>query len=118
MTKIIVSQPRNVNNPFMDSATPARPSALGHPQAPAIGIDVGGTSVKGGVVDLATGALVGAVVRRDPGPGRIGEVVPVIAAVAVPRARAGAARAPRGAARHRALRGRARRAPHDRREPP
>jgi polyphosphate glucokinase len=49
----------------------------------AIGIDVGGTAVKGGVVDLRTGQLRGPVVRLPtPDPARIADVVPVIAAVA------------------------------------
>ena len=49
----------------------------------AIGIDVGGTSVKGGVVDLRTGLLIGALVRRaTPVPARIEACLPVIAEVA------------------------------------
>jgi len=49
----------------------------------AMGIDVGGTSVKGGVVDLRTGTLTGAVVRRTtPVPARIEACMPVIAEVA------------------------------------
>lgn len=49
----------------------------------AIGIDVGGTGIKGGRVDLRTGHVLGEVVRRrTPAPAIIGAVVPVIAEVA------------------------------------
>ena len=49
----------------------------------AIGIDVGGTSVKGAVVDLRTGTLAGPVVRLvTPDPARIEACVTVIAEVA------------------------------------
>lgn len=49
----------------------------------AMGIDVGGTSVKGGVVDLRTGRPHGPVVRRrTPDPARIEDVVPVVGGVA------------------------------------
>jgi len=66
----------------------------------AIGIDVGGTTVKGGVVDLATGALVGPAERlATPDPARIDDCVPVIAAIAARlRARTGATRLPIGIA--------------------
>lgn len=49
----------------------------------AVGVDVGGTSVKGGVVDLATGRLTRSVVRlATPAGAHIDDVVPVIAEVA------------------------------------
>ncbi len=58
----------------------------------AVGIDVGGTGVKGGLVEVATGRIVGEVVRlATPDPAVIDEVVPVIARVVE-------AVAPRGAA--------------------
>jgi polyphosphate glucokinase len=48
----------------------------------AVGVDVGGTSVKGGVVDLTTGRLEGGLVRAPtPAPARIDDVVAVIAQV-------------------------------------
>ena len=58
-------------------------SALPAEARVAMGIDVGGTSVKGGLVRLDTGEVIGAVVRRaTPQPARIGDVVTVIADVA------------------------------------
>ena len=45
-------------------------------------MDVGGTGVKGGLVDVATGSLLGDAVRlATPDPASIDDVVPVIAAV-------------------------------------
>jgi polyphosphate glucokinase len=45
-------------------------------------VDVGGTGVKGGLVDLTSGAMIGEVVRLPtPDPAIIGDVVPVIAEV-------------------------------------
>jgi len=66
----------------------------------AIGIDVGGTSIKGAVVDLGSGAPDGLVERSvTPDPARIADCVPVIAElVARLRARPGAARLPIGIA--------------------
>jgi polyphosphate glucokinase len=56
---------------------------LHEPQGLAIGIDVGGTSVKGCVVRPAAGETVGQLVRLPtPDPARIEDVVPVVAAVA------------------------------------
>lgn len=68
--------------------------------AQAIGIDVGGTSVKGAVVDLRTGAPLGPVVRMPtPDPAHIEACVGVIAGVARTLARdAGEARLPLGVA--------------------
>jgi len=48
----------------------------------AIGVDVGGTGVKGAAVEVATGLIVGELVRlATPDPAIIDEVVPVIARV-------------------------------------
>jgi polyphosphate glucokinase len=50
----------------------------------AVGIDVGGTSVKGGVIRVVTGEVIDSLVRRPtPQPPRIDDVVTVIADVAV-----------------------------------
>lgn len=58
----------------------------------AIGVDVGGTGVKGGLVEVATGRVVGEVVRlATPDPAIIDEVVPVIARVVEAVAPGGAA---------------------------
>jgi hypothetical protein len=58
-------------------------AATGAPGITAIGIDVGGSGVKGGLVDTESGVLLGGVVRRrTPDPARIRDVVPVIADVA------------------------------------
>lgn len=52
------------------------------PAGSAMGVDVGGTSVKGSVMRLATGDAVGELVRLPtPDPARIDDVVPVIAEV-------------------------------------
>lgn len=41
------------------TATPDADNRVGAPQRPAFGIDVGGSGIKGGIVDLSTGLLIG-----------------------------------------------------------
>lgn len=57
-------------------------SAVGHRPALAVGVDVGGTSVKGGAVDLTLGRLAGPLIRHEtPAGAHVDDVVPVIARV-------------------------------------
>lgn len=82
---IIVKQRRSVNNRVMEQRDTGAPRA--HPEPTrtrdlGLGVDVGGTGVKGGLVDLTSGAMVGEVVRlATPEPAVIDDVVPVIAQV-------------------------------------
>lgn len=96
---IIVKPLLIVNNISMSSSERAS-RALDGPTL-AVGVDVGGTAVKGGLVELSSGRLHGDVVRRrTPDPAEIGRVVPVIAEVvhAIAASRPDGSRLPLGVA--------------------
>lgn len=81
-TMIIVKGRPSVNNLCMTADAQNRADEYHASLDVAIGVDVGGTAVKGGLVDLKSGRLVGEVVRAGtPDPARIDAVVPVVATV-------------------------------------
>jgi polyphosphate glucokinase len=65
-----------------DSATPGIQAASGTPRRRGFGIDVGGSGIKGGIVDLDTGLLIGERVKLlTPQPATPSAVAKTIAAV-------------------------------------
>jgi len=79
---VLVSHPARPARPSKNGTTLAKKDEKSHKNAPLIGIDIGGTGIKGGIVDLKKGKLIGDRFRlATPQPATPAAVVEVVAQV-------------------------------------